>query len=218
MNSTKPFASFRWSIIFLVASLVAASAPQYAAVISAYPENVYQAGDREVALLPRYCMYTQLFRARIPGGNNQGEIGGWISLMGETFHHMHHYCAGLVRTNRALILAYGSRKYNLEESIREFDYVIDRAPADFVLLPEILTKKGENLLLLDNTADGAAALIRAIELKSDYWPPYAVLSDYFKKHKNIAFAREWLEKGLAASPDARALRQRMTELGSVKAQ
>jgi hypothetical protein len=218
MISTRLCASVQWSIIFVVASLLATSTPVYAAVPSAYPENVYQAGDREVALLPRYCMYTQLFRARIPGGNNQSEIGGWISLMGETFHNMHHYCAGLVRTNRALILSYGSRKYNLDESIREFDYVIDRAPADFVLLPEILTKKGENLLHLDNAADGAAALIRAIELKADYWPPYAVLSDYFKKHKNMVFAREWLEKGLAAAPDARALRQRMAELASVKAQ
>jgi hypothetical protein len=117
-------------------------------------------------------MHTQLFRARIPGGNNPTEIGVWLSLMGETFNHMHHYCAGLVRTNRALILAYGSRKQNLDESIREFDYVIERAPADFILLPEILTKKGENLLLMDNASEGAAALIRAIELKADYWPPY----------------------------------------------
>lgn len=129
---------------------------------------------------------------------------------------MHHYCAGLVLTNRAFLLALGSRKFNLEGSIIEFNYVIDRAPPDFVLLPEILTKKGENLLQLDNATDGVGALLRAIQLKPDYWPPYAVLSDYFKKLKNVSAAREWIVKGLAASPDAKALQRRQTEIGSAK--
>lgn len=191
--------------------------PLYAVEITPYPDDPYQADPREVALLPRYCIHTQLFRDRVPGGNNLAEIKRWTALMGPTFHDMHHYCAGLMRVNRALLLSVGIRRMNLESSIAEFDYVITRVSAEFVLLPEILTKKGESLLLLERATEGAAALLRAIEVKPDYWPPYAALSDYFKKLKNLTMAREWLEKGLAASPDARALKQRLAELGTAGA-
>ena len=43
--------------------------------------------------------------------------------------------------------------------------------------PEIFTKKGENLLRLDKTTQGIAELQRAIEMKSDYWPPRALSDD-----------------------------------------
>jgi tetratricopeptide (TPR) repeat protein len=122
-----------------------------------------------------------------------------------------------MRTNRALILSHGNRSFNLEDSLREYDYVITRAPTEFVLLPEMLTRKGENLILLDRPAEAAIALLRAIELKPDYWPPYTVMSDYFKKIKNNSTAREWIQKGLAASPKAEALRRRMTELDAISA-
>ena len=41
---------------------------------------------REVARLPRYCRYTQVFRDRVPGGNDPSQISYWYSTMGETFH------------------------------------------------------------------------------------------------------------------------------------
>jgi hypothetical protein len=216
MCLAKPIANlFKWSVL-LIALIVLINAPVRAAEVVPYPDDPYQADPREVALVPRYCIYTQLFRERVPGGNNPSEVSRWTSLMGPIFHDMHHYCAGLMRVNRALLLSFGNRKMNLEASIVEFDYVITRAPADFVLLPEVLTKKGESLLLLERATEGATALLRAIEAKSDYWPPYAALSDYFKRFKNVSMAREWLEKGLAASPDARALKQRLTELGAAQ--
>ena len=88
---------------------------------------------------------------------------------------------------------------------------------DFVLLPEILTKKGENLLRLGKS-QGAVELGRAIELKKDYWPPYAAMSDYYKGVGDVRKAREWLEKGLAAAPGTRALTRRLEELESAKDQ
>ena len=57
------------------------------------PRRAYNAYDpREVAMLPRYCAYTQGFRDHVPGGNNPAEIQRWYSMLGETFNAMHHYC------------------------------------------------------------------------------------------------------------------------------
>ena len=53
--------------------------------IPGYPSNIEAYDSREVAMLPHYCIYTQLFRERVPGGNNPAEIGRWRAMMGETF-------------------------------------------------------------------------------------------------------------------------------------
>ena len=111
-----------------------------------YPSQVRGYDSREVSLLPRFCVNALEFRDRVPGGNNPEEIKRWFSVIGPTFSHMHHYCWGLMETNRAILQACtkDSRRSLLGSALEEFDYVIKRAPADFVLLPEILTKKGEN--------------------------------------------------------------------------
>jgi len=165
-------------------------------------------------LLPEYCKYTQLFRDHVPGGNDPANIAHWTQVMGPTFKAMHHYCWGLMKTNRALLLARTKqvRTYYLKSSIQEFDYVIRSASREFFMLPEIYTKRGENLLRLRDVGEGLFSLQRAIGLKSDYWPPYAVLSDYFKSSGQGAKAAEWLRKGLAASPDAKALKERLSAL------
>ena len=102
----------------------------------------------------------------------------------------------------------------MSDSIGEFDYVITRAPEDFILLPEILTKKGENLVRLGKGPVGVTQFERAMELKPDYWPPYAYMSDYFKDAGDPKKAREILEKGLSNAPDAKALQRRLAELES----
>lgn len=171
-----------------------------------------------VKMLPGYCKYTQYFRERIPGGSDRAEIERWTATLGPTFNHMHHYCFGLLNTNRAIYVTRTrqERTFNLSNSIAEFDYVIEKAPADFILLPEILTKKGENLVRLGKGPQGFPDLQRAIELKPDYWPPYAAISDYFKEVDNLPQAREWLQKGLAATDNAKALVRRMAELNDPK--
>ncbi len=94
----------------------------------------------QVNMLPVYCKYTQVFRERVPGGNNRAEIERWTTSMGSTFNHMHHYCWGLMASNRAAFFSNTreDRMRNLNGTLGEFDYVIQRAPPDFSLLPEIL--------------------------------------------------------------------------------
>jgi tetratricopeptide (TPR) repeat protein len=170
-------------------------------------------------MLPRYCIYTYYFReAGVPGSNDEGELNRWTGIMGPVFKHMHHYCWGLMKTNRALLIATDqqSKRFYLSNAIGEFDYVLIRSPADFVLLPEIHTKKGENLIRLGKNRDGVAELERAIAIKPDYWPPYAALSDYYKAKGDSAKARELLEQGLVVSPDAKGLKMRVEELEHTK--
>lgn len=172
----------------------------------------------DVPLLPKYCKYAQDFRGRVPGANIPAEIERWNSVLGPTFLHVHHYCYGLVATNRANLASRNNqeRLFNLGRSIGEFDYVIERAPRDFPLLPEMLSRKGENLIKLRRAPEGVRALQQAIELKPDYWPPYAHISDYYKNLGEIAKARELLENGLANAPDTKALKQRLADLDSPK--
>lgn len=218
MKASKPV-RYLCQAALALGSVLAAGIPAHGqGRVPGYPDSIDAYDPREVAMLPRYCIYTQSFRERVPGGDNPDEIKRWYSVMGDTFHAMHHYCWGLMRTNRAVILTRNrqDRLSYLHSSIGEFDYVIQHAPPDFILLPEILTKKGENLIRLGKAPLGMLEFKRAIELKPDYWPPYAYLSDYYRDTGDLAKAREWLEKGLSLSPDTKALRNRLVELDAVK--
>jgi hypothetical protein len=180
-----------------------------------YPDSVEGYDRREVAMLPRYCLSTLGFRlANVPGSQDQAVTDRWYAYLGPSFNNLHHYCWGLMKTNRAMLLARDvtTRNFYLRDANKEFDYVIGKAPDDFLLLPEILTKRAENLARIGTSAVGVPDLERAISLKSDYWPAYAALSDHYKANADTAKAREVLEEGLAKSPDAVGLQRRLTEL------
>lgn len=175
---------------------------------------------KQAAMLPPYCKYTQDYREKVPGGNDPAQIARWASVLGEkNFHHLHHYCYGLENSNRALYFSRTKqdRDRELAQSVREFEYVLDRVAPDFALLPEILTRRGENLLRLGNGPQGVVDLNRAIMLKPDHWPPYAALSDHYKGLGDFEAAREWAERGLSAAPGTKALQRRLTELDRTKA-
>lgn len=200
--------------VVLSAVSMAAAGHVSAQLIPGYPGTVEGFDPREVAMLPSYCVYTDTFRDRIPEGKNPQMVRQWRAQLGPTFEAMHHYCYGLMKTNRAMILSRdaNTRRFYLQDSITEFDYVISRAPSDFILLPEILAKKGENLVRLGKGAVGVLVLEQAVELSPAYWPPYAYLSDFYKSTGDTRAAREWLDKGLAHAPDANALLRRIREL------
>jgi len=215
MKIDEAFRSF--SACLTLGYLLVIGITAFAQDIPGYPA-MREYDPREVAMLPRYCIHTWEFSTHVPGGNNVAEIERWTALIGPNFSAMHHYCWGLMNTNRAMLLARTNqiKRFYLASSIDEFDFVLRRVPADFMLLAEILTKKGENLIRLGRVPAGAAELQRAIQSKPDYWPPYAALSDQFKNSGDLARAREWLEKGLAAVPDARPLKRRLGELDNPK--
>lgn len=169
-------------------------------------------------MLPAYCIHTQYFRDSVPGGGDRDEIERWYAVLGPTYHHLHHYCWGLMKTNRAKYLARDrqARRFYLNDAISEFDYVLRNATPDFILLPEILTRKGENYVLLGQGPRGLLELEKAIELKPDYPPPYGVISDYYVSSGERGKARATLEAGLKQAPQATALRRRLAELDAEK--
>lgn len=206
------------SRLAFLAGAVAVSTSTWSQDVPGYPDSVTAYDSREVAMLPRFCIYTQLFRDKVRGGNNTVEVNRWYGALGPTFHHLHHYCWGLMKTNRATLLSRSAqvRQFYLGDAIKEYDYVIERSPPDFILLPEILTKKGLNLVHLKRGPVAAIEFKRAIELNPTYWPPYAHLADYYKESGNLKEAREILEEGLKQAPEAIGLTRRLAELSDKK--
>jgi len=217
---TRPTVTFafrrRISATRLLWEIFAAAVLALLAPLHAEAQLTYD--PREIYMLPVYCKYTQSFRDVVPGGNNRAEIERWTASMGETFIHMHHYCLGLRASNRAAFFSntQQDRTHNLGVSINEFDYVIQRAPPNFSLLPEILTKKAESLIRLDRAGEGMVELKEAIRIKADYPLAYATMSDYYKEIGELTKAREWLNKGLSVAPNTKVLRQRLAALDSLK--
>lgn len=165
-------------------------------------------------MLPAWCRHTQEFRERVPGGNSPDEIRRWRGVFGDTYEHLHHYCWGMMKANRARLLARDqqSRRAYEADAIDEYNYVLRHATEDYFLLPEVITRKGESLLRLEQGPVAVTEFERAIALKPDYWPPYAHLSDYYRALGQRPKAIEVLERGLAAVPDAAPLTRRLKEL------
>lgn len=212
----------RFASCLLAGLAILAAAPARSQEVPGYPpmnphtllNGPYD--PRELAMLPKYCYTTQIFREFAPGGRDKVEMGKWYALLGGTYQHLHHYCWGMMKSNRANLLArdHRVRQFYLNDALLEYDYVIERAPADFILLPEILTKKADNLFQLNRAPVAIFELERAIDLKPDYWPPYAKLADHYKSVGQVQKAREMLEAGLKAAPDAVGLKRRLSELES----
>lgn len=199
-------------IVLVSLLLVLGTNASAAALIEGYPDQVESMDPRDVAILPRYCKSTQLFREKFK--TDPAEVDHWYKVLGPGFHALHHYCWAQMQIHRALVLAKTEqvRNFYLSNAAGNIDYVIKYSPPDFVLLPELLTKKGDCLLRINQTSAGVDALQQAIRRKPDYWPPYVVMADYFKKVGDTKDARQWIQKGLQAAPNTPALLRRQREL------
>ncbi len=204
----------RYSRLIAAVLLLCALGAKAQQLIPGYSDDVKEYDVRELPLLPEYCKFTQDFREKVPGGSEAGQWEHWTAVLGPAFVHLHHYCWGLMKANRGFFLARDAfaRTHFLNDAIREYDYVITRSSPDFVLLPEVLTKKGQALLRLGRVPAAMGVLERAMDLKPDYWPPYAYASDYYLDVGDRDRAREYLARGIAAAPTATALQRRLKEI------
>lgn len=110
----------------------------------------------ERALLPKWCNYAQSFD-REPGA--PGHYNDYRARYGPGWSHVHHYCfalASLVRQNQASNSAQ-YRRFLGESAIRDLDYVLRNAPADFFMRYEILYRKAR-VLIAEKTWDQANAV------------------------------------------------------------
>lgn len=178
---------------------------------------MFAATDAERAVLPTYCKDTQGFAGYGDSSSNTSpRAKTWVAMMGHTFWHLHHYCVGLVKRNRAMRAGVlpTERKAMLESAIGEYDYVLNNnTDPRFVLLPEIYTRVGEAQLLIANPGAADRAFSRARAIKPDYWPAYSHWADYLMQAGRQAEAKQLVKAGLQQAPYAKMLIEQYRLLG-----
>lgn len=177
------------------------------ASVSAKPENVT---DAELKMLPSYCPDTMWFPDRYKTSASR-----WVSVMGQNFSAMHHYCWALITTSRAQRAGVPTdTRFSMRmDAVNDYLYVINKSPSDFILLPEIYTKLGETELLLKQPNKANAAFSNARKLKPDYWPAYSQWVEYLIKTGKRSEALELVTLGLKHAPNAKVLREQYRLLG-----
>ena len=194
--------------------LTLASALMGVATITAAqrPENIT---DEEMALISRYCPYTQ-------GFGNAGFRGGatpasrpWVAVMGDGFWAVHHYCWAQIRLQRALRSSTTSqeRKHLLGNIRADYGYVIKNSPKNFILLPEIYTRLGEVEVRLARHHEADESFAKARALKPDYWPAYSHWAEVLISTGKRAEAKQLVKTGLEYSPNSRVLIEQYRLLG-----
>jgi tetratricopeptide (TPR) repeat protein len=178
----------------------------------ASPANIT---DGELALLPAYCQDVQAIRWGNASYNPSPRAAHWVSLMGEPFWALHHYCWGLihVRRSQAAGLAPVMRTGMLTSAVNDYFYVIKNAPRSFVLAPEIYLRIAEARMMLGDSSGADDAYRISRELKPDYWPAYTQWIDALLKFNRKAEALALAAEGLQFAPGSKELADRYRKLG-----
>lgn len=177
----------------------------------------YPAGwtDAELALTSPFCQDVQTMRYGDAYSNTSPNAKKWVAIMGKGFWAVHHYCWAQINLARAERPTTGPaiRQDLREGAVADMVYVINNTPPDFILLPEIYTRKGQVELLLNRVTDARLSFSKARTLKPDYWPPYFQWAQYVAGTGHKAEARKIVEEGLAYAPTSNTLRKYLVELG-----
>ena len=167
---------------------------------AAYPKSA-----NDFAMLPPYC------KVKLKSGSNTSQYKSWQARL-RGFGHVHHYCAALHTVKLAdRELDRNKRKWLLQSTISDFEYMQQHAP-NTQLMPEILTQKGKVLLRLERSGEAIIALQKAVELKQDYVPAYIAIADYYISLGDRKSAREIVNQGLKFSPNSKGLKRRLDKL------
>jgi len=183
-----------------------------AGIASGQVKNVTPA---EMAAVPRYCPYTPAYGNSGTPGTPSAEAKPWVAIMGPTFWHIHHYCWGKLNLLRAMrsTATEQERAHLLGTVVGDYRYVTQRAPRDFILLPEILAGIGEVELRRGRPQEASRAFAEARELKPDYWPAYSHWAEFLVRSGQKAEAKQLVRTGLEHNPDAKTLREQYRLLG-----
>lgn len=163
----------------------------------------------EIRYLPEYC------KVKFEYGYNQKNpnVKKWMGILGPNYGDIHHYCKGMVLISRADKNP-NAYSWLLQRAIGNFDYIIAAAKPGFILLPEILVKRGEVNERLNQKAEAIADYYNAIKANKSYSHPYARLSRLFMKSNDKVKAREILEEGLKHAPTSKLLKRKLDKLNA----
>lgn len=184
------------------------------------PLRAIEMTEAEYLLLPEFC------RAQ---GNVSKYFEKYLiaerkrqleSSFGSNYQHFHHYCWALVAISRAYSTSadYNQRRAHALGAVHDMGYVLERATANFVLLPEIYTKLGEAYLLARDDVNAEKSFRKAWELKSDYWPPYVWWAQRLMQLGKTQEALAVAESGRKNAPGVKALENLIAEIRSGKMQ
>lgn len=152
-------------------------------------------------MLPDYCQFIAL-------PFHQQDRSPWRPVFGSTVQHIHHYCYGQVAMMRArnrLSLTPAQRTFYWQAAVNEFTYVIERAPIDFVLLPEVAFRRGTSYVALGALRDAMADFQLSIKVYPKYFPAHAAIARLYMKDGKNDLAQRAVEDGLRDSPNAQEL-------------
>jgi tetratricopeptide (TPR) repeat protein len=173
----------------------------------------------ELALLPAFCQDVQTVNGWEQGVRESPRAPMWVSKLGRSFWDMHHYCWARIAVHRSLAIGLNQnqRDHLVETAIDDMLYVVRRAPATMVLLPEIYYLMGDYFRMLRRYGEAQEAFQKSRELKPDYWPAYAGMADLLVLSGRRADARAVLEQGLTLMPGEVALKTRLARLSGTAA-
>ncbi len=170
----------------------------------------------QLATLPEYCA-----NSRLAGDYdaNSDISRYWAARIGTAHNSIHHYCQGLflLRSAKAFPFRSPEQQGRLKTAIGEFDYVLERSSIAFrrgtPLWPEMLLRRGEAAVLLENWALAAASYDEARIVKPDYWPAYLDWARQLDSLKLRQQARELIQQGLRIDPSVVPMREAFVRYG-----
>lgn len=169
----------------------------------------------ELGILPAYCADSEL-------ASDYERMGPkwhyWVARMGDLFNSVHHYCEGMMNVIQARIQIPKSQAQTilLRKAINEFDFMLNSSPQrlkNFVLLPELLVKRGEVGVMLEDWTLAYSSYEQARQVKPDYWPAYTGWAEVLAKLNLKKEALALLKQGLLINPTAEPMRQLYAKLG-----
>lgn len=138
----------------------------------------------ELAALPAYCKGTQVTREV---SHDPKPIEDYVAIYGHAYTHLHHYCWALNDENH---------DNYFDRMLDNIKYVVDKAPLNFAMLPEIFITKARILFKAKRDTDALATLLQLTQIKPGYATAYAQLGDYFQRVGDKNSAIRYYEQGL----------------------
>ncbi|WP_374661036.1 hypothetical protein [Inhella sp.] len=187
------------------------------ALLASPPAQATQKWPQAVLVtLPPYCADSELSHSYNRFGPRWQY---WVSRMGDLFNSIHHYCEGMLRVREARRMPAGSQGQviALRRALSEYNYILDGADVRrlraFPLWPEMLLRRGEVAVLMEDWALAGASYEQARLVKPDYWPAYLDWAEKLASLKLTQQARDLVRQGLQVDPSVETLRQAFLKYG-----
>lgn len=155
--------------------------------------------EYELSLLPRYLEVKVRSFLGMKTPDVIRDIKKYSKKLGgfANYSSLHHYGLGLIYLKRVQTrrIDYPKREFDLSSAISEFGFVFKHSHRDSPVLYEVYYKNGEALMLQNEINKAIHSFWKSIELKSNYFNSYLMLSECYKRLGNNEKAEKILEIG-----------------------